>query len=497
MIYQFDQALPMPTKDLYDTSVMQMAIAAAKDMYDRGEKRINDFYKKYEDFYSPISGATEDVYNTGIGKIKGVISDLYAQGVDPLRSPEGRAAVQRAIRDVDVARINARKQEAEFAKQYIKNRDIAIMNGTYDPDVERAVNGGKLLEEWTAQDGYWKSTAPIKYMSQDDIISPLAKSLSPEFDPIRTAQENNGYDYKTVSENRIRQMVNDNIDDLITKSTMGKYYYDQALKAAGNDPKLARQMLIEQYVQTAKKYTKEDRELNQYAYQKAQADERRRAAKEQAALAYQYKQLENWDFDGNGALDADELDAKRRYKEAQIEHYKNMGNRSRTSDGYPNIFDEADRKPETMIGFDSKNTYANKIDPNDDSITLNASGTYTIAKKDIGRIIDSEEIISDTGKPFKKGTYGTKQALYVIPAGGVIRKRTGRRDPETGKPEYAYYMRVQLQYQDGTIVQNNKEVPNYKPVTDESMGYALMRIKERDANYGEQQKKDKSVDTGN
>lgn len=127
---------------------------------------------------------------------------------------------------MDVAKINARKQEAEIAKQYIKNRDAAILNGTYNPDVERAVNGGKTFEEWDASDGYWRSTAPVRYISQDDMISPLAKALTPEFDALKTAQMKDGFDYSTVSEARIKQMIDDNIDDLIAKGQMGKYYYD-------------------------------------------------------------------------------------------------------------------------------------------------------------------------------------------------------------------------------------------------------------------------------
>ena len=84
----------MPTKDLYDTAVMQMAITAAKDMYDRGEKRIDEFYDKYGDFYSPIASDVDYVYNEGEGKLKKAIADLYARGIDPVRSAEGRAAVQ-------------------------------------------------------------------------------------------------------------------------------------------------------------------------------------------------------------------------------------------------------------------------------------------------------------------------------------------------------------------------------------------------------------------
>lgn len=37
MIYAYDDYVQMPTKDLYDTAVMKMAIEAAKDMYDKGE----------------------------------------------------------------------------------------------------------------------------------------------------------------------------------------------------------------------------------------------------------------------------------------------------------------------------------------------------------------------------------------------------------------------------------------------------------------------------
>ena len=58
------------------------------------------------------------------------------------------------------------------------------------------------------------------------MIAPLAKALNPEFDALKTAQMKDGFDYSTVSDDRIRQMVDDNIDDLITKGQMGKYYYD-------------------------------------------------------------------------------------------------------------------------------------------------------------------------------------------------------------------------------------------------------------------------------
>jgi len=61
-------------------------------------------------------------------------------------------------------------------------------------------------------------------------------------------------------------MVQDNLDDLIGKSAIGKYYYDKALEAANGNEDIAKQLLVNQYVNAAKKNTKEDRELNQYKY---------------------------------------------------------------------------------------------------------------------------------------------------------------------------------------------------------------------------------------
>lgn len=69
-----------------------MALATAKDMYERGEKRIDDFYNKYEDFYSPFQKDMER-YEEIVNGVKGTIAELYKNGIDPVRSAEGRAIV--------------------------------------------------------------------------------------------------------------------------------------------------------------------------------------------------------------------------------------------------------------------------------------------------------------------------------------------------------------------------------------------------------------------
>lgn len=50
--------------------MMLATIQAARDLYKDRRDDLKDFYSKYEDFYSPIAGATEEVYNESIGKIK-------------------------------------------------------------------------------------------------------------------------------------------------------------------------------------------------------------------------------------------------------------------------------------------------------------------------------------------------------------------------------------------------------------------------------------------
>lgn len=112
MIYAGDQWIQYPVKDLYDTQIMAMSIAAAKDMYEKGQKRLDDFYDKYGDFMSPFA-KDMDRYKEIVNGVNDVINNAYANGIDPLRSPEGRALVAQAIRSVNPAEINAMKANAK------------------------------------------------------------------------------------------------------------------------------------------------------------------------------------------------------------------------------------------------------------------------------------------------------------------------------------------------------------------------------------------------
>ena len=106
MIYGYDQAVQMPVKDLYDSQIMLASINAAKDMYEKGVQEMKDFNKTYGDFISPIQKDVDYWNNTVLNPVKDAVNKMYAMGIDPTRSAEGRAYIQRLINQVPVAEIN-------------------------------------------------------------------------------------------------------------------------------------------------------------------------------------------------------------------------------------------------------------------------------------------------------------------------------------------------------------------------------------------------------
>lgn len=118
MIYANDQWIQLPTKDLYDTNIMLAAVSAAKDMYDKGQKRLDDFYEKLGDFSSPFKKDNE-TYAKLMEGINNSINNMYDNGQDPLRSAEGRANVQQLIRSFPVATMNQMKENAKMGNAYL------------------------------------------------------------------------------------------------------------------------------------------------------------------------------------------------------------------------------------------------------------------------------------------------------------------------------------------------------------------------------------------
>lgn len=201
MIYGGDTVAKLPVKDLYDTSMMVASINAAKDMYDQGIKRMDDFQKAYGDFYSPISNDVDYWYNNTTKPVRDAINYLYANGIDPTRSAEGRAMIQRVINQAPAGELAKLKQTAENAKIYQKNRADLISKGLYSPELEAFDSGGLDFDHWdTAKNGVWTRTSPIAYQTLQQFTEPVFKAMKPhELTPDQArAEYGSAYDPRKI-----------------------------------------------------------------------------------------------------------------------------------------------------------------------------------------------------------------------------------------------------------------------------------------------------------
>ena len=177
MIVGGDRAIEMPVKDLYNTQLMLASINAAKDIYDYGQKRMDDFQKTYGDFYSPIAKDVDYWYNNTIKKVGDVIDYLYRNGIDPTRSAEGRAIIQRTIRESPVGELAKIKQSSEAGKTYQKNAAILKAAGKFSQQFETFRMNGKNLSNWdTAKDGVWTEVSPMEYQTLHDFALPSVQN---------------------------------------------------------------------------------------------------------------------------------------------------------------------------------------------------------------------------------------------------------------------------------------------------------------------------------
>lgn len=118
MTYAYDDYVQMPTKDLYDTAVMKMAIEAAKDMYDKGQAQMENFYKTYGDFMSPFAKDME-LYGKAMNNVRQTVNDAYARGIDLFKSPEGRSIVAQLSHSIDPLWYNSARQNAKVGYAYL------------------------------------------------------------------------------------------------------------------------------------------------------------------------------------------------------------------------------------------------------------------------------------------------------------------------------------------------------------------------------------------
>ena len=91
MIGMYDEPVAVPILDVLDSRMMSQYISAAKEQYNQAIQEQKEFSKEFGDLYSPSYSLNKLYYDKTKGRVNDALNYLYKNGIDPLRSAEGRA----------------------------------------------------------------------------------------------------------------------------------------------------------------------------------------------------------------------------------------------------------------------------------------------------------------------------------------------------------------------------------------------------------------------
>ena len=237
----FEKPIEYGRQQIFDPSTAQFVLdaqrqyaAALYNDYQQGLAEMKEFREKYGDFMTPIL-ADQDWWNQNVNDpVKNLINDAYANGVDLLRSPQGRSMVSNLIASMPYGKMAQMKQSAETAKEYLKAQQKLIAEGDYDPDFERFRLKGRSLRDWnTATDGAWLESSPSKFQDVNKWTHHLFDNMELSYDP-EESKKYPGYLAYTKSRDTMNKIVDDNIAQLLN-TDLGKYYLQDALNSIPND----------------------------------------------------------------------------------------------------------------------------------------------------------------------------------------------------------------------------------------------------------------------
>lgn len=286
----YDEPVAVPIIDLLDSNMMSQYISAAREQYNQAVQEQKDFAKEFGELYGPNANINKQFYDDTRGAVNKGLDYLYQNGIDPLRSAEGRAYIAKIIRERPYAEIANLKAQNESMKTYQRYKAEAMRNGTYDPDFEKFVLGGKTLETWDpSTDGMWTREAPSKYSSLKDWTSNLFDNMQLEYDDEATKKAGGMYQIYSKSDKKMMQILDSNIKDM-AKSELGRYY----LNMYGGDIDALKADIIDRN----REYTQVDRRPDQVKLhlndQQFQANE---AAKQRVFQMEMAKQEHDWTMD--------------------------------------------------------------------------------------------------------------------------------------------------------------------------------------------------------
>lgn len=229
----YETPVEMPSMGIYNTDLMKMYIAGVRDQYEKGQEEMKDFMKLYGDFYSPIAGDTQRYNDMTVGGARDMINQMLANGIDPYKSPEARAAISRYINSVPTGMLNAMKQNAENRKKYDEAVAQARLAGKLDPEYEAWALKQAGLDNFSTigpngEIRTWDRLAP-------EIASDMTTVATPYFDKFKKDEklksDITGYTKWGVSDENQKQAIDSAVEHL-GDTSWGRYKIAQANEQA-------------------------------------------------------------------------------------------------------------------------------------------------------------------------------------------------------------------------------------------------------------------------
>ena len=195
-------------------------------MYDKAEKRMDDFYKEYDNFVTPIQ-KDQDWYNENvINRFRRGIDELYANGEDPLRTATGRAKLAQLARSIDVGAVNKLRTSAQNATEFLKERSKLEAAGLYNPLLAK-YDGPDINSYSTLESGAWDKMSPTRIVDMATFGNPYFEGMKPN---VHKASKNGiSYSIESITPEDLEKIANDHYNELVSTAQgqlMYKYYKD-------------------------------------------------------------------------------------------------------------------------------------------------------------------------------------------------------------------------------------------------------------------------------
>lgn len=395
----YDEPVAVPILDILDSGMMSQYISAAREQYNQALQEQKDFAKEFGDLYSPSYSLNKIYYDKTKGRVNKALNTLYENGIDPLRSAEGRAYIAKVIRETPYADIAKWKTDADNMKTYQKAAAAMIADGklTQDQLDWQMQKQGLDYDKFDPYTQSWNQLAPTKM----DTLEELTKIPYSVLKPSNLTQqqvESMGYkydplnDYTGITDQMIADTAGKSIPSVMSTSA-GEYYYDKA----------------KQQLQQAGVYNPTDDQVKQQL-------------QNTVAQLWEGKRTIAWDPNKYAILNyqnqlADQLDAKKSARDLQNQKalldykyvddvrraYNNIGGHGSSGDNYKTIFDVAREQPYTPVSTSIDDLRANGVTLADPSAQWNE---YSQSQSQ--------------GSDGNKRTQSTKQQIITVNDGQYI-----------------------------------------------------------------------------